>query len=158
MSETIAVLFIFFVLLLFGIIIYARFQKTSLLEKQEQLLGTKAIEIATRVLFLPELACTKGESDAEDNCFDMAKVRSIEGSGDRTFFEENEDYYFDLFSYSTISIEQIYPPPLQEGEITLYNKFDPARQNSEATFFIISLKDEINNYNGFGFLKVVIYS
>ncbi|MDP3733771.1 MAG: hypothetical protein Q8R37_00950, partial [Nanoarchaeota archaeon] len=104
------------------------------------------------------LACTKEEADAEDNCFDMVKVRSIEGSGDQTYFEENEDYYFDLFSYSTISLEQIYPPQAQQEEITLYNKLDPAKQNREATSFIISLKDETNGYNGFGILKVVIYS
>ena len=152
-SETIAILFIFFVLLLFGIIAYAKFQQSALRERQEELLINKGIQISTKVLFLPELVCTKGEAEAEDNCFDMAKVKWLNQNG---YFEDNIDYYFELFSFATISINQIYP----EGEelIILYNKQDPNRINKKETHFVISLKDEMNDQFGYGFLTVEVYS
>ena len=153
---TIAVLFIFFVLLLFGIIAYAKFQQSALRERQEELLVNRGIEISTKVLFLPELVCTKGEAEAEDNCFDMAKVNWLNQNG---YFEDNIDYYFDLFSFATISINQTYPLPENEGEglIVLYDKQDPNKFNKKATHFVISLKDEVNDQFGYGFLTVEVY-
>ena len=159
MTETIAVLFIFFVLLLFGIIAYAKFQQWALKENQEELLASKAIETATKLLFLPELACTKGEAEAEDNCFDMSKVRWLNSN---SYFEKNIDYYFDIFSYATISINQTYPAPdptdPNSGFVKLYDRQDPNRLNSESTFFVVSLKDEINEQFGYGYVEIKVYS
>ncbi len=104
MTETIAVIFIFFILLVFAIIFYGRYQKVAFQEKQELDFANKAIEITTKVLFLPELTCSKGEAEKEDYCFDMLKLRYLKGLS-----EANLDYYFDLFSYSQIFVYEIYP-------------------------------------------------
>jgi len=63
MTETIAVLFIFFVLVLFGIVFYFKFQQISFKEKQEEQLASKAMEITLTTLFLPELQCSRGGAE-----------------------------------------------------------------------------------------------
>lgn len=155
MSETIAVLFIFFILILFGIIFYYKYQQVALVEKQEELLGARAIETTLKTLFLPELICSKGEAETEDNCFDMLKLRSI----NETFKRYLEDYYFDIFSYSRIYVQEVYPG---DSTYLLYDKVKPDAVREEPTFFVVTLKDEVagkgeERYK-FGYVAVVVYS
>ncbi|MFH1682950.1 MAG: hypothetical protein ABIA37_04085, partial [Candidatus Woesearchaeota archaeon] len=136
MTETIAVLFIFFVLILFGIVFYYKYSQISFKEKQEELLGARAMEITLKTLFLPELVCSQGEAELEDNCFDMMKLRQVND----TFANNFGDYYFYLFPYTKISIQEIYP-----GNQTwnIYEKEKPDWESMERTYFVVTLKDEI---------------
>ena len=104
MSETVAILFIFFVLVFFGIIFYYKYSQVAVKQEKEELLGKRAIETTLKALFLPELICSNGEAEPEDNCFDMIKARHAA----RTFKRHNQTY-FDLFSYSKITLHQVYP-------------------------------------------------
>jgi hypothetical protein len=163
MTETIGVLFIFFVLILFGIIFYYQYQKVSLVEKQQELVAARAMDTTLKVLFLPELICTKGEAEPEDNCFDMMKLRHV----NETFKEYLTKYYFNLFSYSRIYVQPVYPPA--EEPIMLYNKETPPQEDGnrswthrEPTYFVVALKDElkgtaISEY-GLGYVVVEVYS
>ena len=162
MTETIAVLFIFFVLILFGIIFYYQYQKVSLVEKRQELVAARAMDTTLKVLFLPELICTKGESEPEDNCFDMMKLRHV----NETFKEYLTKYYFNLFSYSRIYVQPVYPPG---EEIILYDKETPPQEDGnrswthkEPTFFVIALKDELKgtavSEYGLGYVVVEVYS
>ena len=72
MLETIGVIFIFFVLILFGSIFYFKFQEISFQNKQEELLAQSAMDTTLVTLFLPEIQCSRGDSEAEDNCIDSA--------------------------------------------------------------------------------------
>lgn len=152
LTETIAVLFIFFVLILFGIIFYARYQKIALEERQEEALAKRAIDITTRALFLPELICSEGEAEPEDHCFDLMKLRVAK----EVFKKYLDKYYFDLFSYATITVKEIYPG---DNEWVLYDKKKSEYERVEPTYFIITLRDEIpeTSYR-FGFVKVEVYS
>ncbi len=162
MTETIAVLFIFFVLILFGIIFYYQYQKVSLVEKQQELVASRAMDTTLKVLFLPELICTKGEAEPEDNCFDMMKLRHV----NETFKEYLTKYYFNLFSYSRISVQEVYPG---NSTFILYDKETPPQEDGsrswkyrEPTFFVVALKDEmkgtaISEY-GIGYVEVEVYS
>ena len=105
MSETVAVLFIFFVLVLFGLIFYFKYSKISIQEQHEEMLGKRAMEVTLISLFLPELICSRGEAEAEDNCFDLMKLRQA----NKTFKDNFGDYYYNLFPYSRIQIGEIYP-------------------------------------------------
>lgn len=155
MSETIAVLFIFFVLVLFGIIFYYKYQQVSIVEKQNELLGARAIETTLKTLFLPELICSKGEAESEDNCFDMLKLRSI----NETFKRHLEDYYFDIFSYSKIYVQEVYPG---NSTYVLYDKEKPGYTRVEPTFFVVTLRDEIagrgEELHKYGYVAVEVYS
>ncbi len=154
-SETIAVLFIFFVLVLFGIIFYYKYQQVAFQEKEEELLGARAIDTTLKTLFLPELICSKGAAEPEDNCFDILKLDSI----NETFKKYLDDYYFDLFSYARISVHEVYPG---DAFWLLYDKPPVNKVNEEPTLFVISLRNDLSAENKpqyrLGYVEVVAYS
>ncbi|GEM_PF-1080183 len=186
-TETIAVLFIFFILIAFGLIFYARYQQTAAQEKQEQLLASRAMDTTVKALFLPELMCTKGEAEHEDNCVDLIKLNSATTSSlplssptspdqtpqeplsnTKSHFQDNSDYYFQLFSYSNITIIEVYPTP-QQWQI--YNKQKTKKTSDsktikdwtrkEPTYFTITLRDDLAGSNSqyrYGYLVVEAYS
>lgn len=137
MSETIAILFIFFILIMFGIVFYYRYSQVAFKEKQEERLEAKAMEITLKALFLPELGCSRGEAEAEDNCLDLRKLKAAEGVFSRYWTE----YYFGLFPYANITVERVYPEPREK--LFRYEKPKPDWQRKEATYFVVALKDEI---------------
>lgn len=155
MTETIAVLFIFFIIVLFAIIFYYKFQEGSLREKQEELLGAKAVETSLRTTFFPELTCSLGEAEPEANCFDIAKLDAV----NKTLTKYLDSYYFEIFSYAKISVKEIYPG---NNNWTLYNKEKPGRIKKKPTFQIIALKDdlasELETKYRYGYVQVEVYS
>lgn len=156
MTETIAVIFIFFILVMFGILFFYRYQKISFEEKQEELLSLRAMDTTLKTLFMPEIICTKGDAEAEENCLDMMKVRY---SGN--VFKKNELIYFDIFSYSTITLHEIYPNSTKDP-IKIYDKPKINFKGKEKTFFIVAMKDESireeKTAYGYGYLEVTAYS
>ena len=114
MGETIMVLLAFFMLLGIGLVIYANFQKTSILRQASETFEREAVRIALKTAFYPEFACSEG-GVVNENCFDIHKVRAFgklsdlseEGGGNEAFFLFHETELRD----SKIYIEQIFPPP-----------------------------------------------
>ena len=156
LTETIAVLFIFFVLVLFGLIFYSKYQEGALIAKDNELFEKRVIEATTKVLFFPELACTDGKAEVEDFCFDVFKLDHIE-----TYLEENRDYYFQIFGFAKIDIVQIYPEidaELQEGEepegkwiiydVPKQTDEEGGRPEVKATQFVVSLQKGKNSSLG----------
>lgn len=155
MFETIAVLLIFFVLIGFGLIFYVRVYSGSIQETGEEYFELKAIQTAQLVSFLPELQCTSPTSMniVDDNCFDLLKVKALS-----EIIKDNpklrNEYYYDLFGSSNISIEQIYP---SEMKWDVYDK-SPANKKSMSSIKIpISLYNAISRKNNFGVLNIDIY-
>ena len=155
MTETIAVIFIFFILVMFGLLFFYRYQKISVQEQQEEMLGMRAMDTTLKTLFMPELVCTKGDAEAEENCLDMLKVRYA-----GNVFSKNKLTYFDVFSYSTIELHEIYPN--SSNEWVIYNRPRKNFKGKEKTFFIVALKDESviedKTAYGYGYLEVTAYS
>ncbi len=154
-SETIAVLFIFFVLVLFGMLFYFRYQQVAIKEQQEELLAARAMDTTLKSLFLPELICSRGEAEPEDNCFDLSKlVRAPE-----VINSHLNDYYFQVFTYANISVVEVYP---EDKMYTVYTKRKQNSTRTETTFFVVSLRDERNlggdGRYGYGYVVVEAYS
>lgn len=151
MTETIAILFIFFILVALGISFYAKYTTIAFEEQQGELLRQKAIRTTLHALFLPELICSQGTAELEENCVDMLKARH--------FPEIADDYYFDIFSYATVSLHQLYP---EESQLVLYNRTPSDWEQKETTFFVVTLRDELLGARGvprygFGYLEVDVY-
>ncbi|MEK6938071.1 MAG: hypothetical protein AABX04_03425 [Nanoarchaeota archaeon] len=160
-SETIAVLFIFFVLVAFGMIFYFKYAQYSLKQEQDQLAVAIAIRTTSKTLFLPELACTKQESEAEDDCIDMMKLRQVNA----TFSRHLQEYYYNIFGYAKIKVVQVYPKP--EESWIIYDLPRPANYTSRGldnplTYFIVTLRDETVEgekiHYGYGLIEVVVYN
>ena len=165
MTETIAVLFIFFVLLLFGMIFYYRYQSTAIQEKKEELLAERAMGTTLRVLFLPELMCTQFTAEPIDNCIDGLKLQQLEpdrGNGGEIagVIQSNiEDYYFELFSYATITIYEVG----EEDPVphVIYDQPKPDSKNTETTFFVVTIREQFpfgREEFRYGYIEVKVYA
>ncbi len=157
MSETIAVMFIFFILVVFGLIFYFKFSTIAAQQAEEELFGQKAIDTTTKVIFLPELICSDGEAETQDFCLDMMKLKSM----DAVTKKHLSDYYFDLFGYANISVTQIYPVPTDQSTFTIYSKKLDSFTRKDPTFFTVSLKDYLTGSQpsfGLGYVTVEVYS
>ena len=157
MTETIAVLFIFFVLLLFGMIFYYRYQSTAIQEQKEELLAERAMSTTLRVLFLPELMCTQFTAEPVDNCIDGLKLRQLEGEG--VIQSHREDYYFELFSYATITIYEVRVGDPRHHII--YDQQKPDSKNTETTFFVVTIREQSPGGREefqYGYIEVKVYA
>ncbi len=152
--ETIAILFIFFLLLLLGIVFYYHYQKSAIKEQGQELTRTKALEAGLQALFLPELMCSRGEAEPEDNCLDSKKLQAA----NETLRKYNSQYYFSLFSYANITVQVLYPEP---KSYYLYAQKRETTKSYLPTFFVVVLRDqspgEELSYQ-YGYLEVGVYS
>jgi len=156
MFETIAVLLIFFVLIGFGLIFYGKIQSQGVQENQDENFELKAIQTAQLVSFLPELQCTSPTSITivDDNCFDLLKIKALSEIIKNNPKLKNE-YYYDIFGSSKISVEQIYP---SEMNWDIYDK-PPSNKKSMSSIKIpISLYNASSNENNFGVLNIDVYN
>jgi len=163
MMETIIVLFVLFVLIAFGFIFYANYQRSSLLEQQERITQSGAVDIVQSVSSLPELQCTEGEV-VKGNCIDRYKITAL-----TTIAGENAIFYYDIFGFSNITIQKIYPPALTppyppgtdcikktEG-CTVYNRAPSSYRDVLATNVPITIKNPLNNHKEFGIITIQTY-
>jgi len=161
-SETIAVLFIFFVLIVFGLIFYLNYQKVALKEKSEELLVARAMDTTLKALYLPELVCTRQESELQINCMDVMKLNSAE----EIMLKDPGGYYEQIFGYANITVKEIYPDEDNEWniynnpKITMVNGEPVINRRTEPTRFVIALRDYssdgIERYS-FGYVLVEVY-
>ena len=160
MMETILILFIFFILLVFGFMFYARFFTGSARTEEREIAQLKAIQIAQRIADLPEIQCTRNNVRVT-NCVDLFKLevaKTIIGS-------TNQIHYFDLLGYSDITVKQIYPSSADEWNI--YKKELDNYQSLSSLFIPTIIYDptESGQYchvgKGtctFGLIEVKVYS
>jgi hypothetical protein len=149
MLETIMVLVVFFILVIFGFIFYSKVLKSDIKNEKEENAQLGAIKIAQRASSLPELACSDG-TVAIDNCIDIGKLEAV-----LNIMNENEAHYFDKFSFSKITVNEVYP---DEKEWPIYDKPLEEYSYKGATNIPISLFDSVGGKNSFGVMNVVVFS
>lgn len=103
MGTTIAVLFIFFVILVFGFIFYTKIESINIARDQQVAEAQRSIQVAGSIVNLPELQCTLGGVE-RGVCFDIYKIKAME-----TLVNSHWTYYYDFFGFGNISINGIYP-------------------------------------------------
>ena len=145
MAETIAILFIFFVLLVVGMVFFYNVKKSSIEQEMEVIQSKKAVEIALKANHLNELRCSEV---LRDNCFDILKIKYA-----KEIVERNIDYYFDTFGFSRINIQQIYPVRQDLGDI--YHKYK--KGSSFLTRVPILLYNPLENEYQLGVINVETY-
>ena len=155
MTENIAVLFVFFLLIVFGLIFYVSVMKNTSTAESEKNFALKAIKITQLINFLPELQCS-AENIVRDACFDILKIDAFSSA---LSTEDNKFYYYDYFEFANISVSEIYP---QNRTWNLYENLPSNHQENRylVTYVPISLFNTtagtIGRYS-FGVLKVVVY-
>ena len=150
MTETISILVIFFIIVLFGFMFYAQFQRSSYDEKKVVSAGEKAISISLQALLLPELRCSKGDNDVIKDCGYISKLDISK----RKMAAEH-DYYFDILGFANVSVQQYYPT---EETIVLYDHPLENAPRRPRTSIPVALYDPLTKTYRYGVLTVVVYT
>jgi hypothetical protein len=115
MGETIAILVIFFFLLIFGMSFYMNFFMRDVRNKAHDFTQLEAIEIIQKAVYLPELQCSDMEVQIT-SCYDLLKVMSFKAIIEASPFIKLE--YYPILGYSSLSLKPIYPDGIP---ILIYN-------------------------------------
>lgn len=153
--ESMAVLFVFFILLGFGLIFYSKLQRGSIQETQSEFVTLSAIETAQLVSFLPELSCTQNNVRIE-NCFDKLKLESFRNYWNET--TESLAYYNSLFGNTLITIEEIYP---DSNFFVVYNNSlsgNVTMLSTQVPILLFNATAPKNKDFTFGVLEVNVYT
>ena len=146
MFETIAVVFIFFILVALGMIFYVKIFKGNAEIAKEDIFQDISVAISQRVMFLPEIQCSE-DNIIKEKCIDTLKLKFAE-----PLMKANEINYFDLFEFSDIKVYQIYPA---DNSWELYSRKTADFSNKFVTNISISTYDPITKSYGFGLLSIV---
>jgi len=149
MLETIVVLMVFIIFILLVISFYVKISETKSNLGRDENVELDAIKIAQKISYLPELQCSQDNIVAE-NCIDILKLAGL-----KDVIAENEFYYFDLFSFSKITINEIYP---FDGHFILYDRSLDEYSFKTVANIPILLFDPLNNKNTFGVINIEYYS
>jgi hypothetical protein len=149
MGETIAVIFVFIILVMFGFIFYGFVAKSGAETKQQELVQLDAIKKAQVISFLPELQCSE-DNDVTENCVDLYRIKVAQET-----ITAHTSYYYDDFGFSKITIQEIYP----RGELyVLYDREKPNFKNLKAQQAPVQIFDPFTRTYGFGVMNIGVYT
>ena len=151
-GETIAVLFVFFILIVIGFVFYISIVKSNVESEGEELSQLASIQVVQKVTSMPELQCSQDVVKEEPNCIDVLKLGAA-----KKVISENPAYYFDLFGFGEINVKDIYPNP-DSPLVNIYSNNVQDYKNKFVTNFPVSLYDPIEKTSKFGILTIVTLS
>jgi hypothetical protein len=151
MMETIAILLIFFVIVIIAFMFYIKTASVGQSSKITKIQELESIRISQAISFLPELQCSS-KNIIKDNCFDKLKMVAFESLNSEPGFDA---MYYDMFYFSTITVNETYPDTSNSWE--LYD-----RELADSPYFVTSipilLYDPVQRTNAFGLLNVKHYT
>jgi hypothetical protein len=153
MFETIAVIIVFFFILVFGLVYYNSTQQREIRNMIDEDRQLRAIEIMKITTYLPELQCSI-DNVLTTNCIDLTKLQNFKEVSDN-----NRLYYTSMFSYGKIYVQRIYPEPAagEEKEYILYLNDKTKSKDKVASFIPILIYNPLNRKYLSGVLVVELY-
>lgn len=150
MMETIAILFVFFILVGFGFVFYARILKSSVTTQSEEKVQLESIGIAQKAAFLPELQCSE-DNIIKEGCIDILKLNKAS-----IIMPNNKEEYSDVFGFSKIYVNETFPDSTKDWP--LYDNSPTNYKTKLVTHVPISLYDATSKTYSFGVLVVEAYT
>ena len=148
MMETISVLAVFFILVILGFIFYSNVLRSNFELEKEENIQLESIKIVQKVSSLPELQCSQ-DNVVRDNCIDIFNLEALS-----EVIDQNEIHYFDMFSFSKITVREVYPG---NNEWLLYDRNLEDYSQKIVTNVPITVFDPIEKRNSFGVMKVEFF-
>jgi hypothetical protein len=111
MMETMGVLFVFIIIIMFGYFFYAAVSQTAAKQERAEQKELQAVKIAQIVSFLPEVQCSSENIEIEP-CVDLLKVDKLTELTKNNIANKNK--YLELFGTSEIYLDIIFP----DGRLT----------------------------------------
>ena len=153
MMETIAILLVFFVIVVIGFMFYIKTASIGQSSKITKIQELESIRISQAISFLPELQCSS-KNIIKDNCFDKLKLDVFQ-TDDFQSMDGFSTNYYNMFYFSTIVVNETYPST--SNSWVLYD-----RPIEKAPFFVTSIPiliyDPVERINAFGLLNVKHYT
>lgn len=156
-------LFVFFFLLIMGLVIYGNVSEARLGRLQSELGEQRAIDLAQKLLVIPELACTNNAVKTRD-CVEISKLDDFKHRVD-----SYSRYYLEEFGPSKVTVELVSPlnptSPLSNSEllsnyeVSLFD-FSAGLENKQVFHFPVSLWDRsfVPPRTYFGMMVIEVYS
>jgi hypothetical protein len=149
MAENVTIMIVFFLLVGLGLMFYSKISRQNALSEIEKKDTLDALSVSQLVLNMPELGCSNDNVIVE-GCIDKFKLMSV-GS----IFTLNELFYFDIFQFSTVSVNVLYP---EAEEFVIYSRESEDLTETTLVQFPISVYDSASDLYSFGVLKVEVHS
>jgi hypothetical protein len=152
MGETIAIMFIFFILLIIGAVFYMNVQRSAVKREISEAYELRSVEISQIISFLPEVQCTESNV-VKASCFDLYKMIALSNI---TQTAQGLRFYSREFGTTTIRLNKLYPQP--ESEWVLYDNPKQEFTSAPVTNVPISLYNTTSDKYYFGVLQITTYS
>jgi len=152
MNETILVLFIFFMIIVFGLIFYSRIQNVVFERQKKALENLEVIEVSKLLKSLPELSCST-DNVLEDNCYNIIKIETF-----KNVLKDKKDYFSNTPLYNTnITVYQY--DPFNNKWTNTWQIYDNPLENADQrkAYVPLSLYDPMTKTNSFGILIITLY-
>ena len=161
--ETIGVLFVFFFLLMFGLIFYSSFQKESLNDIDEEKKELELVSLAQTISSLPELKCSEQKS-IKETCFDLLSFKVLTDKMDEFMTDDRKRlYFYSLFRSSNITLDVFYMDE-EDMKDSRFKRFEMYYNNEEnltgvrTNYVPITVRDPTNGELYFGVLYLTIFT
>lgn len=174
--ESTLILFVFFFMLMIGLVVYMNFQEARLDRVKNEILEQQAIDYAQKVLSIPELECSDNGVKVQD-CMELYKLEGMTRDLDSEF-DRYARYYFEEFGPTKVSIQLVYAPSFESSGLTApplfldnsqnvdYTKwvtlfdYSEGLKNKQTFYFPISLWDRqvVPAYSYYGWMRIEVYS
>lgn len=146
MTETIGIIIIFFVIVLFALIFYSQYQKSALTKQKQEILAKDVISLSLRTAYLQEIRCE--QTTETGTCIDLYKLDAL-----KQVIQENETFYSNLFGTANIYFKDI----INKITYDIYNNTLPDFTKKTRITTPILLRDVTKDKNYFGVLYVDYY-
>ncbi len=151
-NETIIVLFIFLMLVVFGVIFFARIQNINLLAEQRAAQNLDLIKVSQTISSLPEMACSIGGVQL-DNCFDIMKAEAF-----KDILEQDKTYFTGTLLYNTNMTLRQYDPFNDIWTDTWEIYYNPLENSDQRKVFVpVTLYDKKTATKSFGLMELTWY-
>lgn len=151
MFETIAILVVFFFLLIGGSAFYFGAQRSALQKEKVKASEQIAFNTVLNMLYMPELDCSFLATQ-RDNCIDKVKLMEFKGLFERS--ERALTDYFGVFGYSTVAVSEEYP---SASETVVYENVPDEYASSITSLNPVLLFDPLKEEYAFGIIEVTVY-
>ncbi|MFQ5475144.1 MAG: hypothetical protein ACE5DM_04875 [Candidatus Nanoarchaeia archaeon] len=150
MGETIAILFIFFLLLVVGAVFYVKIKAVSVSRDISEFRDVRAVELSQTISFLPEFQCTE-VNVVEPGCFDIYKLMAMEKVSQEP---EHKAFYLRELGQVLIEVIKIYP---SGGVIVPYNNSPGNFSLASQSNVPVALFNVSSGQYYFGVLRITTY-
>jgi len=151
LGETVAIMFVFFILLIVGAVFYMNIQRSTVAQDITQAYELRAVELAQTISFLPEAQCTESNV-VKASCFDLYKLIALSKVAGTPL---GTNLYSNEFGMTTIRLFMIYP---RGGNWTLYSNPKGNFTSAPVTHIPIALYNTTVDKYYFGVLEVTTYN